>query len=391
MNSKMYAFFAPLDMRGDEILQFKADFLNAVVLTELIGAAVIIPINAAAAYPAPLVVTQVVFLLATMVFRHWLRSGRVDQAAMGMAIAGFAFATLVIVSLGTIRSSGTAFFLPFVLVVSVVFGMPGLIVGASATSIILLLCILAQNANLLPPPDHSATFTLWIKMSTLIAMAGWFAHFAVGRIRKALESAVTEVHERTRELAAAKDKAEVADRAKSAFLSAVSHEMRTPVHQIIGLQHLLAASPSAPTASEKHINIEWQVDPGLPAAFNGDPDHIGKVLEVLLENAVKFSVRSPVTLRVRGMGGEAGVRALRFEVEDCGIGIPADKQDTIFALFAQAEEGLTRRFGGLGLGLALAKRLVSLMAGEMGMSSIPGTGSTFWFTVPLHPAGAICS
>lgn len=250
------------------------------------------------------------------------------------------------------------------------------------------------------------------------------------------------VHARTLALAEARDEAESANRAKGAFLANVGHELRTPMNQIMGMAYLLAQDIQDKGAQEKlatinrasqnlmrlindilnysrmeadQIRIEAidfelvsvlgraedgvreaaagkglrlvrEVDPGLPARLKGDPVRIQQILGHLMDNAVKFSESGNVTLRIRQIKAHHEDVTVRFEVEDQGIGIVPEVQAGLFQLFNQGDGASTRKYGGTGLGLALCKRLVSLMAGEIGVISTPDQGSTFWFSVRL-PVG----
>lgn len=249
------------------------------------------------------------------------------------------------------------------------------------------------------------------------------------------------VRERTRELAEARDRAESANRAKSAFLGSMSHELRTPLNHISGFAALLAhdvesprgqarleklrASADAllrmindildysrleadqivieavdfellslvdqiklahgPVAASKGLTLRVEVSSVLPHVVHGDHVRLAQVLGHLVGNAIKFSEQGVITLRVLQDGALPPM--LRFEVEDQGVGIPPERQADMFQLFNQGDSSTTRRFGGTGLGLQLCKRLVNLMAGDVGFSSQPGQGSTFWFVVPLLPKG----
>ncbi|WP_295454583.1 ATP-binding protein [uncultured Thiodictyon sp.] len=251
------------------------------------------------------------------------------------------------------------------------------------------------------------------------------------------------VYARTQELAAALDAAQSADRAKSAFLLTVGHELRTPLSQIMGIlplvskrledarlrdwltkadaaaRHLLrliedilhyvesesqdiaiacadfelAALLTAverrirPIAEAKGLELVVAVEPATAAWLKGDAVRLECVLWNLLDNAVKFSERGRITLTVRHSAAPGARCELRFDVTDQGIGMTPEVQETLFALFQQGDSGLTRRYGGTGLGLALCKRLVARMAGEVGFGSTPGEGSRFWFSLRL-PVGA---
>ena len=268
------------------------------------------------------------------------------------------------------------------------------------------------------------------------------AEVELERHRHRLEELVTV---RTAALAKAKDEAESANRAKSAFLANMSHEIRTPLNAIVGFSQLLAEQAGTPVtrdyaervkasawqllgligdilelarieadrvklesidfplaavldraegrvreaARRKGLSIERTVDPALPALLHGDPGHLGQVLANLMDNAVKFSTQGTVRVAVGiapprdGPPSPAGTVRVRFSVADEGIGIAPDRQGALFRVFEQLDASSTRRFGGAGLGLAIVRRLVLIMDGELGLESEPGRGSTFHFTVPL--------
>jgi two-component system sensor histidine kinase RpfC len=234
--------------------------------------------------------------------------------------------------------------------------------------------------------------------------------------------------------------AEEASSAKSMFLANMSHELRTPLNAIIGLGGLLLetrlshgqaeAARTIDTAAKslltmidsvldfsrieagrmpvsivrldvlelvantrrlfstqaraKGLSISVHVGEGVPLMVLADRRHIGEVLSNLIGNAVKFTERGGITLAVLAREAEGGAQALRFEVIDTGVGIAADAQARIFEPFTQADASIIGRYGGTGLGLALCRKLVDLMGGTMGLASIPGKGSTFYFEVPVE-------
>jgi hypothetical protein len=248
------------------------------------------------------------------------------------------------------------------------------------------------------------------------------------------------VDTRTAELVIAKDAAEAASRAKSAFLANMSHELRTPMNGVMGmidmakrrmtdakgLDHLDKAKSSAerllgmlndildisrieserlvfesvpfqlfaitenlvgtlgPKATDKGLRLRVDFPSGLATQhFQGDPLRLGQILRNLVGNAIKFTDHGEVVLRARLVGETADTLQVRFEVSDTGVGIDAEAQTRLFRLFEQADNSMTRRFGGAGLGLVICKHLVQHMGGDMGVESTPGQGSTFWFVVPL--------
>lgn len=252
-----------------------------------------------------------------------------------------------------------------------------------------------------------------------------------------------KVAERTRDLEEARKQAVTATLSKSQFLANMSHEIRTPINAIIGLTHRLRKS--GPTAEQEdrlgkiagaaeHLlsvinnildfskieagklevertdfdprellervcamvlervqdkGLELVVDCGeLPARVEGDPTRITQALLNYLANAIKFADRGTVVLRTRVLESDGETLLARFEVEDQGIGIPADRMSQLVSPFEQADASTTRRFGGTGLGLAVTRSLARLMGGEAGAVSTPGAGSTFWLTVRLGVAAA---
>ena len=258
----------------------------------------------------------------------------------------------------------------------------------------------------------------------------------LARHREHLEELVAM---RTQELALALDQAESANRAKSTFLANMSHELRTPMNAIIGLSHLLGRETLTPAqldridkinASAEHllriindildlskieadkITLEsidldlprvveeaegllhesarakglpliHEIDPALPAGLRGDPMRVRQILINFIGNAIKFSERGEVLTRIQVVDTDETHCRVRCEVIDRGIGLSEAQQRGIFEAFTQADGSTTRKYGGTGLGLAICKRLCRLMCGEIGLSSTPGAGSTFWVELPL--------
>ena len=255
---------------------------------------------------------------------------------------------------------------------------------------------------------------------------------------------VTEQQSFLQELQTAKDAADQASAAKSAFLANMSHEIRTPMNAIVGLAHLMQRDIATPQQSEqlgkivdaahhllsvlddildyskieagkltlqqgdvtleqifrtvldlicakadaKGLEVISRIDPALPPTLRGDRMRITQILLNFATNAVKFTESGTVILRARSMGRQDQRVRVRFEVSDTGIGISPEQQTRLFQPFEQVDASITRRYGGTGLGLAICRRLSEMMEGTLGVESVPGQRTTFWFEA-LFPEGAV--
>jgi signal transduction histidine kinase/CheY-like chemotaxis protein len=247
---------------------------------------------------------------------------------------------------------------------------------------------------------------------------------------------VTELRENARDLALARDIAEDSAKAKSEFLANMSHEIRTPMNAIVGLTQLSLQTELTDTqrdyldmiqaaaksllgiindildfskieagklsmeripfqledvvdatinlstvrANEKGLELILEIAPTVPTSLVGDPTRLGQILNNLMSNAIKFTEKGRVTMKVSVIEEDKQQTILRFSIQDTGIGLTEEQISKLFTAFNQADTSVTRRFGGTGLGLAISKRLVGMMGGDIWCEGKPGEGSTFTFT-----------
>ncbi|MBK9797041.1 MAG: PAS domain S-box protein [Holophagaceae bacterium] len=266
----------------------------------------------------------------------------------------------------------------------------------------------------------------------------WQFHDITKRRRDELK-----LEEAARELAVARDRALELSGLKSEFLANMSHEIRTPMNGIIGMTGLLLDTPLGAEqrqyaetvrscgealltlindildfskieagkllfehldfnllsviedvqavlgvkAQAKGVELGVFVDPATPLAVMGDPTRLRQVLTNLMDNALKFTHEGSVEVRVRPEAVGEGQGLIRVEIRDTGIGMNPEVVDRLFTSFFQGDKSTTRKYGGTGLGLTICKRLAELMGGDIGVSSVPGEGSTFWCTFRLGLRG----
>ncbi|MDC7242201.1 MAG: transporter substrate-binding domain-containing protein, partial [Spirochaetales bacterium] len=259
-----------------------------------------------------------------------------------------------------------------------------------------------------------------------------------GRVVQVIEYSIdiTARKNAERDLETARDAAEAATRAKSDFLANMSHEIRTPMNAIIGLSHLIQrtemtpkqqdyiqkiggsaqnllgiindildfskieagkltmesisfdlhevfenlGSMISPRAQEKNLELVFHVAQDVPGRLKGDPLRLGQILLNLANNAVKFTEAGEIAVSCELIEKTEDHARLKFSVRDTGIGLTEEQQGSLFQAFTQADNSTTRKYGGTGLGLSISKRLSELMGGEIGVESVRGEGSTFFFT-----------
>lgn len=287
---------------------------------------------------------------------------------------------------------------------------------------------------------YSAACAVALALSAKWLLRRAQAHNA--QLESLVQARTVQLDETNAQLRVVARKAQEAAEAKSRFLANMSHEVRTPMNGILGMSDLLLDTPLrpdqrefadtirgsaesllsvlndvldfskieagklqfeqvdfslwdtmekalellAPRASEKELGLALLINPDVPRWVKGDPGRLRQVLLNLVGNAIKFTSRGEVIVRVALTASTAAENRIRIEVEDTGIGVSSEAQRQLFQPFTQADSSTTRRFGGTGLGLAICRQIVELMDGRIDVRSNCGDGATFWFEVKLGTA-----
>ena len=361
--------------------------------------------------------TAIAYLLCSLAMMAWIIAspasniprriigivGDISITSIGMILAGGEVGTPILIAyLWVITGNGFRFGMPYLALSTILSGIGFITVAAEV-------------------PFWSSNIHLVIGILSIIMVIPIYMAVLIKKLRSAI--------------AAAED----ANRAKSQFLANMSHELRTPLNGIIGMSDLLATTrltreqkrfstvikksgnhllslierildlsrieagklelASDPydlhqlvrsitamfeaQAKAKAIRVEAYIEPDVPFALIGDPQHLKQVLINLVGNAVKFTDEGTVTTHVSLLADDHGKELLRISIRDTGIGISEEAQHKIFEQFTQADNSVTRRYGGSGLGTTIARELVELMGGEIGLRSKEGEGTTFTITLPI--------
>ena len=361
---------------------------------------------------------------------------RFPERPISIALLIYAYIRIVGVSAlkGALVSNAIMFLVPWIMVITLVLGWrEGLVAALAAIAAATALFLFSDY---LPPPTIPMNYpdiSRWLFIILIINFA------VVGLCAGIFQR---EMSRMTESLASARRAAEEADRAKTEFLANMSHEIRTPMNGVMGMAELMSKTQLndkqqmycqvivksgtslltiindildfskidanklnldpepfelsqavgdvttllAARAAEKNLELSVRVDPTLPPMMVGDAGRLRQITLNLLGNAVKFTEQGQVHLDVSrrpDANPDNGHAALLIKVIDTGIGIAADKLDSVFDKFSQADGSATRKHEGTGLGLAISASLVKLMGGKIGVSSEIGKGTVFWFEIDL--------
>jgi signal transduction histidine kinase len=366
-------------------------------------------------------------------------------ALAGNLLAGslFVIVTVYAISLGGIRAQGALWHPVFALAGFAMAGRRSGIVWTTLAILELAVFYLVDGSSWIQPIPIPPQFVAELALASDVGLVAVVLTFTLV-FENEKNHAVQRLRAANTQLATARDEARHASRVKSEFLANMSHEIRTPMNGILGMSELLLGRDLPPEehrmvstvhgsarallgllgdildlsklesghlrlesvpceprrilqdvtevlespARRKGLEVRVRVSDDVPRWLETDPIRLRQLLLNLVGNAVKFTEKGHVEVRLRARAVGDGRVELTCEVEDSGIGIEPEARERIFELFTQADDSTTRRFGGTGLGLAICRQLLDRMGGEIGVESEAGEGSTFWFTLPAEVARA---